>query len=243
MTFDEIAPRYDEVWTRSPIGRLQRDAVWRRLDDLFHPGEKLLDLGCGTGEDALHFMSRGMQVSGIDASPEMVRIARGRGVDANVVTIEDLDRVPGCFDSVISNFGAMNCVEHLDMVAGSLARLMRPGGHLAICVMGRFCLWESAWYTLRAQPRKAVRRWSRGGRSLGVPVFYPTVRRLKIVFAPYFELLDWSGVGIAVPPSYVKGLSSRLVTRLARLDRRIEHLSPWRAFSDHRLLIFRRSAL
>ena len=85
MTFDEIAPRYDEVWTRSPIGRLQRDAVWRRLDDLFHPGEKLLDLGCGTGEDALHFMSRGMQVSGIDASPEMVRIARGRGVDANVV--------------------------------------------------------------------------------------------------------------------------------------------------------------
>ena len=55
-------------------------------------------------------------------------------------------------------------------------------------------------------------------------MFYPTVRQLKIVFAPDFELLDWSGVGIAVPPSYVTGLSSRLVTRLARFDRRIEHL-------------------
>src|ERR1700674_4183250 len=112
MTFDAIAPRYDELWTRSPVGRLQRDAVWRRLDDLFRPGEKLLDLGCGTGEDALHFMSRGMEVSAIDASSEMVRIASERGVDAKVLAIEDLERVSGCFDGVISNFGAMNCVEN-----------------------------------------------------------------------------------------------------------------------------------
>jgi ubiquinone/menaquinone biosynthesis C-methylase UbiE len=241
MTFDAIAPRYDELWTRSPIGRLQRDAVWRRLDDLFRPGNRLLDLGCGTGEDALHFMSRGMEVSAIDASPEMVRIAHGRGVDANVMPMEELERIPGCFDGVISNFGGMNCVENLAAIRSPLARLLRPGGHLAVCVMGRFCLWETAWYALRAEPKKTLRRWKQGrASSLGVRVFYPSVSQLSKVFASDFELVDWYGVGIAVPPSFVTGLSSRLLTALASFDRRVEHLSPWRALSDHRLLIFRR---
>ncbi len=47
--FDRIASRYDELWTCSPVGRLQREAVWRRLDKLFNDGNTLLDLGCGTG--------------------------------------------------------------------------------------------------------------------------------------------------------------------------------------------------
>ena len=241
MTFDEIAPSYDELWTRSPIGRLQRNAVWRYLDALFHPGDKVLDLGCGTGEDAIHFMSRGIDVSGIDASPEMVRIARGRGVDASVLAIEDLSRIPGRFDGVLSNFGALNCVENLEVLRNPLAKLVRPGGHLAICVMGRFCLWESVWYTLRGQHRKVFRRWNRNGTSaLGVRVFYPPVRQLKRSFAPDFELVTWYGVGIGVPPSYVTGLSTELLTRLAKFDGHVERLPPWRSLSDHWLLIFSR---
>src|SRR5579872_1782567 len=82
VTFDALAARYDEMWTNSTIGRLQRDAVWQRLNGLFECGESVLDVGCGTGEDALHFISLGMRVRGIDASPEMIRIARKRGVDA-----------------------------------------------------------------------------------------------------------------------------------------------------------------
>jgi ubiquinone/menaquinone biosynthesis C-methylase UbiE len=62
--FDRIAARYDEFWTCSPVGRLQREAVWRRLDKLFNDGDALLDLGCGTGEDAVHFMRNGIVGSG-----------------------------------------------------------------------------------------------------------------------------------------------------------------------------------
>src|SRR3954466_8681332 len=114
--FDALAPRYDELWTQSTIGRLQRQAVWRRLDDLFQPGDTLLDLGCGTGADALHFMNRRMRVRGIDASREMVRIARSRGVDAARFPIEELAEMRGSFDGIISDFGALNCVRHLDLL-------------------------------------------------------------------------------------------------------------------------------
>src|SRR5213082_864666 len=101
--FDALAPRYDELWTQSTIGQLQRQAVWRRLDGLSRPGDMLLDLGCGTGADALHFMNRRMRVRAIDASFEMVRIARSRGVDATRLSFEELGAMHGSYDGVISD--------------------------------------------------------------------------------------------------------------------------------------------
>jgi SAM-dependent methyltransferase len=233
---------------------LQREAVWRRIDPLFGPGDSLLDLGCGTGEDALHFMKAGVRVRAIDASSEMVRIARQRGVNAEhlpiagetaCATLHSSTRnmggaggfaCHGLFDGVISNFGALNCVEKLDRPG--LASLVRPGGYLAICVMGRFCLWETVWYLFHAEPRKAFRRWSRPAvSSFGIRIYYPSIRQLRESLLPDFDLIEWCGIGISVPPSYVSGLPEEMLKRLGRMDR---HLGMLRSFSDHRLLIFRR---
>jgi len=239
--FDALAPRYDELWTHSTIGRLQRQAVWRRLDALFQPGQALLDLGCGTGEDAIHFMGRRMRVRAIDASPEMVRIARSRGVDAATLPIEELGRLRGCFDGVLSNFGALNCVRPIEAISQPLARLVRPGGYLAICMIGSFCLWETLWYLLRAKPRKAFRRLRReAASSLGIPVYYPSTSRLRRAFLPDFSLVHWCGIGAAIPPSYVTGLSDHALSRLARVESLVAHRPPWRSVADHRLLIFAR---
>ncbi len=95
--FDRIASQYDALWTRSAIGRCQRDAVWRWLDPLIRSRDRILDLGCGTGEDALHMMKAGAEVCGIDASAAMVRIARERGVDARQLPIEALPALSGRF--------------------------------------------------------------------------------------------------------------------------------------------------
>jgi SAM-dependent methyltransferase len=242
--FDRIAPRYDEFWTCSPVGRLQREAVWRRLDKLFNEGDSLLDLGCGTGEDAVHFMRHGVSVRTIDASSAMVRIARSRGVDASVLEIEQLNRVQGCFDGVISNFGAFNCVANLHALRPVLARLIRPGGHLAVCILGHFCLWETAWHFLQGKPGKARRRW-RGeqfSESLQIPVRFLSVRNLARAFHPEFTLRDWRGIGAFVPPSYVRGLPLSVLQGLGTLDRFVAHLPLLRALADHRLVVFVRKA-
>jgi SAM-dependent methyltransferase len=235
--FERLAPRYDELWTDTPVGRAQRDAVWRVIDRLFHAGDCVLDIGCGTGEDAVHLTARGVLLNAVDASPAMVARARARGVAAEVMRAEDLGKsapmsrgaadtsVCATYDGAISNFGALNCVEDLAPVARALADLVRPGGYLAICMMGRFCAWEMLYY------KKAFRRW--GGRAGDIR--YPTVRQLRADFARDFELLHWNGIGMLVPPSYVN-LPVRVVSLLARIERFV----PLRACADHRLLVFKR---
>jgi SAM-dependent methyltransferase len=186
--FDALASSYNTLWSNT-----QREAVWREIDGLFQAGDRVLDLGCGPGDDALHLASLGVEVLGIDASPKMVEVARNRGVNASVLAIEDLDKAQAetpalhsqcraglwpALSGALSNFGALNCIADLRPVAAQLARLVRPAGPAAICLMGRFCLTD--W-------RHAIKRSLGHTRWRGMDVYYPTSRQVRAAFAPGFE--------------------------------------------------------
>jgi SAM-dependent methyltransferase len=176
--FDLLARSYDVLWTNTARGRDQRATVWNEIDGLFRAGDRVLDLGCGTGSDALHLIEAlGVEVFGIDAAPTMVEIARSRGVHASALAIEDLDRLSGSFTGAISNFGALNCVADLAPVAAQLARLVQPSRPVAICLMGRFCF--TNW-------RHTAKRWLGHTQWRGIDVYYPTSRRIRAAFAPWF---------------------------------------------------------
>jgi SAM-dependent methyltransferase len=179
--FDALAADYGALWSETPRGREQRDIVWREIDGLFRPGDRILDLGCGTGDDALHLAKRGVEVFGIDNSPRMVEMARSRGVDAAVLGIEDLPNLKEIFSGAISNFGALNCVSDLEPVAQELSKRIRANGYLAICLMGRFCWSESL--------RGEFRRWPGRTEWRGISVYYPGVGQVVRAFGRYFELV------------------------------------------------------
>jgi ubiquinone/menaquinone biosynthesis C-methylase UbiE len=246
--FDRIAERYDEQWTDTPAGRAQREQVWREIDPLFRRGDRVLDIGCGTGVDAAHLAARGVIVHATDPSPAMVERARHRA--ANSVSGYETFRAPSLraefrcltpncppYDGALSNFGALNCAQDLPGAARAIAAVVRPGGRVAICVIGRFCLWEALYYAATLRFHKAFRRLpGRATSSLG-EVYYPTVAALRRAFQPSFRLERWIGIGLCVPPSYVR-LPARLFPPLHALDRFVARLPFFRALADHRLLIF-----
>jgi len=238
--FDLLAADYDRAWTNSGAGRLQRDGVWRHMMPLFRSGNLVLDLGCGTGEDAQHLLGHGVRVLALDASSQMVQIARSRGVNAQVKAIEDIYDLDGTFDGIISNFGAFNCVPDIRQLRTSLVRLLRPGGYFVVCLMGRFCLAESLHFLWRCQFRKAARRWS--GRThvqtLDLRVAYPTAGQMTMALGPEFRLVRRIGIGLAVPPSYIAGLSRKSLEIRDRIDTRLGHWPFLRSLADHQLFIF-----
>ena len=73
--FDKLASNYDEAFSESPLGKALRAAVWRRIEPHLRPDGSVLELGCGTGVDALRLAEAGMKVVAVDASERMVETA------------------------------------------------------------------------------------------------------------------------------------------------------------------------
>lgn len=261
--FDAVAPDYDAIWTDSIVGRLQRQQIWRALQPIFHPGDRILELGCGTGADAVHLAGAGVRVHATDASREMLRAAEVRIERerlSGMVTLEQRsveqlwdirDRTP--FDGALSNFGVFNCVRDLSCAASNLARLLRPGARLVLCFMGRFCAWETAWYLLRGRPRKAFRRLLAGNSGvetalksgLRFRVYYPSVADFVRAFQADFNLVSFRSIGLFIPPSCMEPWASgnrSVLDKMALLDGGLGGWPVLRGMGDHRLAIFVRKA-
>lgn len=255
--FDGVAEMYDDVFTATVIGRAQRDIVWEAMAEVFHSGDRVLELNCGTGEDAFFLARRAVEVEAYDASAQMIEVARrkrhaasGARVAFRCLLTEHLGtldaRMP--FDGVLSNFAGLNCVRDLDRVAANLAALTRKGADLLLCFASRVCAWEFAWYCAHGQFRKAGRRFR--GSAAGhvgdnsIRVWYPTMREIERAFAPWFELRSVRAVGLFVPPSYLEFWASRhprFIRSLARLDRRVGTWPLFRGVGDHVLLRFEKA--
>lgn len=226
-----------------------REAVWRRLDRRFDAGDSLLEVNCGTGEDAVHFARRGVRVLATDISPAMVEVAREKvraaGLEASVAVrrlgLEQLDELSHePFDGALSNFGGLNCVADLGAVSHGLAARLRPGAILALCVMGPLVPWEWLWFLLRGRPGKAFRRLRPGGVEWrGLQIRYPPIGRVRRSFAGQFRALRATAVGAFLPPSYAEDWAARhpaWLDRLDRWERRFESWPPLPQLADHYLL-------
>jgi SAM-dependent methyltransferase len=231
--FDSMAERYDAEFTASALGRVLRAMVWARFAACFAPCSSLLELGCGTGEDAIHLAKSGHRVLATDASARMIDCARRKAEAAGiadrirfqVATMESLSAVLGTevFDGVYSNFGAVNCAPDLAALARVLAPRLAPNAPLVWVVMGRYVPWEMGWYLLRGDGRRAFRRLRRAGSEWrGLTIHYPTPRSCARLLEPYFVLEAARPLGAVLPPSYAAGWLERAPRLHAWLSRLLE---------------------
>ncbi len=149
IAFDSVAADYDGPRGNNSLIQDMRTETWAWFDRTFAPGSRLIDLGCGTGLDAVRMARLGHRVLATDWSPQMIArtIDRARResvadrVQARSVGAHELDLLDeaNSLDGAYSNLGPLNCVPDLLAVSKACARLLKPGGALVFTVIGRWC--------------------------------------------------------------------------------------------------------
>ena len=194
-----------------------RRQVWHELDRVFVRGDNLLELNCGTGLDAMHLSQRGIRVTACDISHAMIDQARqsARSLigaptpDFRVLPTEQLHTLKDVdwFDGAFSNFSGLNCVADLHSVSRELARLLKPGASLLVCMLGKLVPWEVAWFLAHGSPETAVRRFRRTAPFKDdadtLKVHYYSRGQIVSAFGMKFRLQRYRGIGFFLPPTYM----------------------------------------
>jgi len=123
-------------WTRTP----GHDAYWYYSASFFDqivpaPGRRTLEIGCGEGRVARDLVRRGHTVTGVDASPTLLRYAReaapgGRYSEADAAALPFPD---GAFDLVVA-YNALMDIADMPGAVHEAARVLEPGGRFCLCV-------------------------------------------------------------------------------------------------------------
>lgn len=227
--YDAIAAEYDaqvagDAWMRR--------VLWGRYAALFRPGQHILDVGCGSGADAIFLARRGVRVTGIDVSPAMIaqltdkvrRLGLEGLIEARVMDVADLagwrDRR---FDGLVSAFAGLSTAPDLARFAADAARLLPPGAPVVVHMLNRTSLWEwlalvvrRQWPAARALRHQRERVFVIGGRPVRHHLYRPDEAYHH--FAGPFRLRRRYALGALRPPHTLRRLPPPLVAALDRLE-------------------------
>jgi SAM-dependent methyltransferase len=257
--FDPIAHDYDAAFSHTAVGRRLRARAWALLEHwvLQDSGrqEKILELNCGTGEDALWLARRGYQVLATDVSAAMVRVARAKieqagfaeKARAQVCGFADIGQLADAdFDLVFSNFGGLNCAAAAELppLSALISQKLRPGGRFVAVVMSRFCWQETGYFLLKNRPGTAFRRRSHNAvqarldDQASVPTWYYAPAEFARFFSD-FTLKTAQPLGFWLPPSYLNPFFEKRPRLLRALDFLEKNAAPaWLAPSaDHFFIV------
>jgi len=135
QAYEAIAPVYDDFTAHHDYELWQVDNLLPALHRHGLSGNRLLDVGCGTGKSFLLMLERGWQVTACDISPSMLELARAKVGDAARLSVADMRELPafGEFDLVWALDDAVNYLlstEELREALGGMRANMAPDGLL-----------------------------------------------------------------------------------------------------------------
>lgn len=264
--FDDIAKIYDSDFTYSKIGKMQRNIVWDFFQQHYkrNPKEdvRLLEMNCGTGEDALFFAKQGIFVTATDISEEMLNVVKNKTQSTDFqenISIQKWDlskpfspesNISTTYNIAFSNFGGWNCLNanEITQLSENLAAILPSKAQLFVVIMPRFCVWESLYFLYKRNWNAIFRRLSHKAipaklENVYVNTYYYSPTQIKKLLSPHFKALDYQAVGFFIPPSYLEKFFQKkpsFLPFLHKLEKFIQKLRYAAFASDHFIMVLER---
>jgi ubiquinone/menaquinone biosynthesis C-methylase UbiE len=237
MTGDGFTQRYYDDFSRG-YDRERGGGYHALIDDLevaavaaLARGGRVLEVGCGTGLILERLARHAQEVVGVDLSPGMAAKARARGWPVVVGSATALPFADASFDLVCS-FKVLAHVPDIERALAELARVTRPGGHLALEFYNP---WSLRYVAKRiAGPG----RISESRTEADVYTRWDPPSRVGAMLPPGVTLVDFRGVRVVTPAAFV-----HRVPGVDRLVARVEHAaraSPLRRFGGFLVALARK---
>ncbi len=253
--FDIHAKNYDTVFTFSEIGKAQRNRVYHFLKEyiLTNNNLNILEINCGTGEDARYLAEKGHRVLATDISSEMIKIAKEKHEKSGVKFQElDITKITSTtflekFDLIFSNFGGLNCLSpsELKKFISISTELLSPSGKLALVIMPKNCLWERFYFSIKGDFKKAIRRNTNdfvqaNVDGIKIPTWYYNPEEVVSLASNLYKTMLLKPIGIKIPPSYLESffINKKGLLKLLIWAEKIYPNRFWAKYSDHYLIVF-----
>lgn len=255
VPFDHITSPYNSMFSRSAISQLQRKTVWKYIEQTIPQlsGFEMLELNYGSGDDADLFSERGLNMVATDIGAEMLKVTDKKtaqfsmqhGISSHYIDLDNLNEnlFDKKFDLIFSNFGGLNAInpESLRKLFDTLPKILKPGGRFIGVVMPKFCAWETIFFLLRFQLKKAFRRLTSkdvilNHKGSDFHTWFYTPAQIKRWTRHKFKLVSCKPVGVALPSVYLERffkLKKRWLVNLNNLEKKFGQSSLLSGMSDN----------
>lgn len=253
--FDTAALDYDSDFTNSVIGKMQRQWVYHHFSEIISENQfkDILEVNCGTGEDAIWLANQNFNVTATDISTAMISLAQNKSNHKNLifnkVNINDISNTfkDRKFDLIFSNFGGLNCLSEiqLELFFKNAAELLSEKGKLVLIIMPGNTLWEQFYFLVKGKFRSAFRRKKKAvtanvnGEKILTHYYNP--KEILTLAEYYFNFKQQNPIGFFVPPSYLEPFfknKTRWIAGLNALEKKITNCSFLAKYADHYLIAF-----
>jgi SAM-dependent methyltransferase len=260
--FDSAAEEYDFTISRNFINTWIRQRSLQVLKGLVRPGDLLLEVGCGTGAEAVELSGLVSGIIATDVSARMTDLVRAkskaRGISGKVVTltlgaseVAKVREIIGAREIRVaySLNGALNCEPRLDSFVRQLHSLLDSEGYFVCSVRNTTCASEMVSHGLALQFSKATPRRAQptmvsvGGND--IPSTYYSPSEFASRFKPYFAPVRIIALPALLPPAYLNDYYLKFrgfAALLERLEPLLSGITPFNRLGDQTLFVFRRSA-